>query len=197
MSEVKSLEQLQEQLTQLTARQAELTKELATLREQQISGVMTEGLVNHIAQQFQALFQNPVMVSSIASVILANLQNALVFRAGQSKERLPQAMILDYYIPGAQRVTLTETGELVVEQQLADSRTADEGWELDTTLAEVSGADEAIRDLMMSYNAEGNKPYYLTDDLTVQKYREDASRRLEEATAHREREMALAKANQQ
>lgn len=188
---------LAKRLEQSELRVSELSKELSTLREQQITGVMTEGLVTHIAQQFQALFQNPVMVSSIASVLLATLQNALAFRAGHSKERLPQAMIVEHYIPGSQRVMLTGEGELIIEQQLKDSEGADDGWQVDTELGNIEGASDAVRDLMMSYSAEGDKYYYLTDDLTVQQHREDAARRLKEATEHREREMAIKAAEQQ
>jgi hypothetical protein len=184
----------QNRIDQLEARISEMSKQIASLKEQQISGVMSEGLVTHIAGQIQMLFSNPAMLSSITSAILSNLQNALVFRAGQSKERAPQVLVLDYYVPGTQRVTLADDGTLSMEEQAKDADDINAEWAIDENFSTNHDAVEAIRDIMRSYNVEAGKPYYLIDDLSLQQYREDVSRKVREQTINREREMAIKEA---
>lgn len=187
MTEVSRIEQLEQQL-------AALTKKVNILEKNEVTETMSQAMVTHIAGQIQNLFQNPVMLTGVSSAILNNLQQALVFRAGQSKERHPQIMVLDYYVPTSQRCTLTDAGQLVVEAQVAEATDVGDNWVVDETIQQVPDAVNAIVALLKSYGVEADKPYYLIDDLALQKYREDVTRLIEEQNANRAREIAIASA---
>jgi hypothetical protein len=161
-----------------------------------ITPALSEGIVQHIAGQIQTLFRNPVMLSGITSAILQNLQNALLFRAGKAKEREAQLIVIDYYVPSAQRVVHREDGTLLLETQNM-SEGVDPVAESDGEWTEYDfGTDgqasvTAIVQLLKSYNVEADAVRYMITDIDLQAYRESLTKAFNDDAERKSREMAI------
>lgn len=182
----------------LKIRVAALEKQLAALQNAPMDAVLSEGIVQHIAGQIQTLFSNPVMLTGITSAILQNLQNALVFRAGHSKERQAQLVVNKHYVPGSQRITLSAEGVLTLTTQQmpegVDPVEVDDGVWVKHEFKENDGVEAALVQLMKSYAVEADEERYLITDIDLQAYRENLTNQINEKAANTTRESALASA---
>jgi hypothetical protein len=188
---MRAIEQLYEQVQALEA-------EVKVLKEAAINPVLSEGIVQHIAGQIQTLFSNPVMLTGITSAILQNAQNALVFRAGHSKERQALLVVNKQFVPGSQRVSLSGTGELYLStQQMPDGAEAEseqDGEWVVHVFPENDPAEKALIQLMQSYAVEADEVRYLITDVDLQAYRENLTRQFNDQADNTARELALANA---
>ncbi len=190
MSEV-----LTQEVARLNQRIAELEEKLVIATGGLSQNGLGQGVVEHIAHQIQHLFNNPVMLSSIASALLATMQNALAFRAGASKDRQSQLVVIGKYVPGSLRAMVTEEGALVVEEPVQGEGEQENdvvAWkELEFDEELRADTHQAIRSILDEHGIDAGRHYFLIDDITLQRHREDARRLLEEATERRVREEAL------
>lgn len=184
-------------VTQMAQKIATLESEVAALKAAAISPVLSEGIVQHIAGQIQTLFTNPVMLTGITSALLQNLQNALVFRAGHSKDRQALLVVNKQYIPGSQRVSLSGEGELFLSTQVREEGNEEEFTETSEWtrhLFEAGDASEkALIELMQSYAVEADEVRYLISDIDLQAYRENLTVKFSENASNTARELAIAK----
>lgn len=182
----------------LETRIDDLEKQLAALKNAPVDAVLSEGIVQHIAGQIQTLFSNPVMLTGITSAILQNLQNALVFRAGHSKERQAQLVVNKHYVPGSQSLVLSAEGVLNLSTQMmpegVDPVEATDGEWVQHVFQPGDAAEAALIQLMKSYAVEADEVRYLITDVDLQSYRENLTNQLNAQNANSTRESALAAA---
>lgn len=161
---------------QLLSRIEELEQRCAKLEEETRAKTETilRELVTISATQIQQLFENDVMLTSIASNIVTSIQNALVFKASSSSNRKPVMMVIRDYAPKSMRVVYRENGELVVDQQAVDVVDPDGEW---TPSPYLQNPDflNAIRALLLSYGVEADETVYVLTDLDLDEHRQKLS----------------------
>lgn len=151
------------------ARIAELEAQLKASQQQ---------TVNTIAAQIQHLFSNQVMIDTIAHRFFIAAANALAHKATQSKERAPELVVLEGYIPGALRAILNVDGSITIDQQLKGAQNAGGSWESATEEYQKQGILDTFAQLLAAAGAEAGRVYYITDTVTQQAHRELLSKQL-------------------
>lgn len=176
-----------EQTTQTPEeRIAELESRVQTLEDTLIATNdaltnVNKTLVELTADHIQRLFQEPVLIDSIAQRILIAGANAIAHKAKHSKERAPELVVVEGYVPGAIRVTLTDNGPVIEEQvkgtqEWVSGDALSEGLK-DERIAHVMG------DLLISYGAVVDRPYYVVDSVELEEFRKETSKKALQVTA--------------
>ncbi len=166
---IRALEEQNEALTQRLALVEETNKK-------QYEHMMRE-LVTISAQQIQMLFENPVMTSSIASNLLTSLQNALMHQASSSKNRRPVMLIVKDYVPGANRIKLSEDGVLTLESQEPGVLGVEAPWVPNPIIEAPENASVFIK-LVQSYGLQADEYAYAITDIDLQEYRESLTEQI-------------------
>lgn len=159
----------QAQIKALNSRITELEDQLKAHQQQ---------IVNTCASQLQSLFQNPVLVDSLAHRLLIAGANAIAHKVKTSQERAPELTVLEGYIPGALRAILNEDGSMSVEQQLKGATNAGGNWESATAFYEEKGILEQFTQLMAAFGASAGRVYYISDTVTVAAHRDKLAREM-------------------
>ena len=165
---------------------AQLEEQVAQLQDSLIQNndamlAINRTLVELTADHIQRLFNDDVMIDSIAQRVFIAAANAIAFKAKQSKQRAPEMVVVEGYVPGSIRVTLTEDGPLVEEQH-----TATQEWLSGDAVSEGlrdSKVQHAMGDLVISYGGEIGRPYYIIDSISLEEFRKEASKQAMAVTA--------------
>jgi len=138
-------------------------------------------IVELTADHIQRLFNDQVMLDSIATRIFVAGANAIAHKAKNATNRAPELVVVEGYIPGSLRVTLTEEGP-VIEEQLTDTQE----WVSGDQLSEKLRSDQiqhVMGDLLISYRAEIGRAYYVTDSVALEEFRKETAKKAMEITA--------------
>lgn len=156
------------------ARIEQLEKQVAEL--QQKLDTSNQTMVNTIAAQIQHLFSDQVMVDSIAYRVMLAGANAIAHKVSHSKERAPELVVLEGYIPGAIRAAIHDDGSISIDQQLKGATNAASAWESATESFQKNGIAEQFAHLLAAYGAEVGRIYYITDTVTRDTYKEELAK---------------------
>lgn len=166
-----------ERIDALQSRIAVLEETLVATNDALVN--IQKSIVQMTAHHMQEVFNNDVMVDSIAQRILIAGANAISFKAKASKQRAPELVVVEGYVPGAIRVTLHDNGVLVEEQ----TETGD--WVTGDAMSEELRQEEVITvfgNLVVSYGAELNRPYYVVESTHLEEVRAQANAKALEVT---------------
>ncbi|MNO19207.1 hypothetical protein D3C76_89350 [compost metagenome] len=172
MSEQIQLEALQKRLNEQEERLAGLETGL-TKANAVILGLQRT-IVDLTADHIHRLFNDPVMIDSLTQRMLIAGANAIAHKAKTSRQRTPQLVVIEQYIPGAIRATLHDDGTVLIEEQ--DKATHE--WMSGEDLSEAMRSDEiqtAFGNLLVAYTAEVGKAYFITEDVYLEEFRAKAS----------------------
>jgi uncharacterized coiled-coil protein SlyX len=161
-------------LSALEQRIAELETQLVASND--IILGLRKDIVTITADHIQRLFADQILLDSIAQRVFVAGANAIAFKVSKSKERAPELVVVEGYVPGAIRATLTDDGTVLEEQ---DSETGE--WIGGDALSEnVRGVATEFGELLIAYGAEMNRAYYIIDNISLEQYRESVSAKIME-----------------
>lgn len=148
---------------------------------------LQQQIVSVTAAHVDNLFSNQVMLDTIAHRLLVAAANALAHKARTSKERMPQLVVVEGYVPGAMRATIHEDGTVFIEEEVeTDDPSGQVGYvsgdDLSDQLKDPAFA-QAIGDLLLSYTATPGRAYYVIDDVSLEEFRQQAAERAKTAIA--------------
>lgn len=169
----------EERIAQLEAQVAQLQESLIQANDAMLA--INRTLVELTADHIQRLFNDDVMIDSIAQRVFIAAANAIAFKAKQSKQRAPELVVVEGYVPGAIRVTLTEDGPLVEEQHTATQKWLS-GDEMSEGLKNEK-VQHAMGDLVISYGGQIGRAYYVIDSVALEEFRKETSKKAMEITA--------------
>lgn len=152
----------------------------------QVMRMHTASVMQHVDETFKELFNNPIVIESMATSVLRAGINALDHKARWSTERKPHSIVLARYVPGALRLIQQEDGYILLEQQDvadAEARKLNDGWAPHPDLNDQEHVQLLFKDLLASYDAQPNRYYYVIDDISLQNFREGVS---DQVRAHAE-----------
>lgn len=151
------------------------TLETALVANNQAVQNFQRNIVELTANHIERLFSDPIMIDTLASRFMVAGANALAYKAKQSRDRAPQLIAIDNMIPACTlRAKLTEDGVTVVEH--IDNEGA---WIGGEELPEAYRSEQfvnAIGNLLLSREAEVDKFYFITDDVTFDDFRQAAQK---------------------
>lgn len=160
-------QQIQDMHTRISA----LEETLATTNETLLA--LQKSIVQVTADHMQRIFNDDVMIDSIAHRVMVAGANAISYKAKSSKERAPELVVVEGYVPGAVRVTIQEDGAMVEEQE-AEGQT----WVSGDDMSEGMRSPEiqkVFADLVLSYGGELNRAYYVVDSVQLEEFRKNTA----------------------
>lgn len=163
---------LEERITDLSTRVTTLEGTLTATNEALLN--IQRNIVELTADHIQRIFNDDVMVDSIAHRIMVAGANAISHKAKQSKERAPELVVVEGYVPGSIRVRLSEDGSVTIHEQLADTQEWVTGEQLSEGLQSEAIA-KVFGDLLLSYSAELNRDYYVVDSVVLENFRTEVA----------------------
>jgi uncharacterized coiled-coil protein SlyX len=169
----------EQRIEDLTSRVAQL--EEALIANNEALGNLQRTLVELTADHMQRLFNDPVMVDSIAQRMFIAGANAIAHKAKQSKERAPELVVVEGYVPGSIRVTLTDAGVVLEEQDKSTQK-----WVSGDALSEGLNSEQVqhvMGDLVVSYGGVHDRPYYVIDSVALEEFRKETAQKAMEVTA--------------
>ncbi len=131
-------------------------------------------IVELTASHVDRIFSDPVMVDTLSQRLFIAGANAIAHKARTSKERTPELVVIEAYIPGAIRATLLDEGGVLVEEQVTETGE----WVSGTDLSESMQSEvitEAFGNLLASYGAHIGRQYYIVEDVYLEQFRKEAS----------------------
>lgn len=158
-------------LTSLEERVAQLESSLLQANDTIIG--LQRTIVEITADHVNRIFNDEVLIDSIAQRVLVAGANAISFKAKASRKQAPELMVLEAYLPDAIRVTLGDE-EVIIEMEEKDNRGV---WRSGEDLPEPMRSDELCKvfgDLLISYGAEVGRPYYIMERGDVEAARKKA-----------------------
>lgn len=178
MSEAEVLTQTpSERVEELETRVKNLEETLIATNDALVN--IQKSIVDLTANHMQEIFSNDVMIDSIAQRMLIAGANAIAFKAKSSKQRAPELVVVEGYIPGAIRVTLHDNGVLVEEQ-------TDTGeWVTGDAMSEELRQEEVLTvfgNLVISSGGELNRQYYVVENTHLEEFRAQTSAKAMEIT---------------
>jgi len=129
-------------------------------------------IVELTADHVQRVFNDDVLVDSIAHRIMVAGANAIAHKAKASKQRAPELVVVEGYVPGAIRVTLTDNGPLIEEQ------TEDGQWLSGDAISEEMRQPHVLTvfgDLVVAYGGEIGRAYYVLESTHLEEFRKNTS----------------------
>jgi len=169
----------EERIEALQARVTQLEETLVATNDALMA--VNRTLVELTADHMQRLFNDPVMVDSIAQRMFIAGANAIAHKAKQSKERAPELVVVEGYVPGSIRVTLTDAGVVLEEQDKSTQK-----WVSGDALSEGLNSEQVqhvMGDLVVSYGGVNDRPYYVIDSVALEEFRQETSKKAMEVTA--------------
>lgn len=160
-----------QRIAELEARLETVEKSLTTANSVILG--LQRSIVDITADHVHRVFNDPVLIDSLAQRFFIAAANAIAFKAKSSKQRTPQLVVIEQYIPGAIRATLQENGDVFIEEQTEGGE-----WKSGEALSEQMRTPEvqtAFGNLLISYTAEVGKPYFITEDVYLEEFRAQAS----------------------
>lgn len=149
------------------------TLETALIANNQALQNLQRTIVELTAHHIDHVLSNPVMVDTLAQRFLIAGANAIAHKAKTSKERAPQLVVTESLIPGCMiRAKLNEEGTAEIEQLDRDGSWVG-GDQLDPAMREESLVT-TFGQLLLSYGAEVGRFYFITDDINLEEFREQA-----------------------
>lgn len=139
-------------------------------------------IVELTASHIDRIFSDPVMVDTLSQRLFIAGANAIAHKARTSKERTPELVVIEAYIPGAIRATLLDEGGVLIEEQVSESGE----WVSGNDLSEHMQAEvitEAFGNLLAGYGAHIGRQYYIVEDVYLEQFRKDASEAARTTTA--------------
>jgi uncharacterized coiled-coil protein SlyX len=169
----------EERIEALQARVTQLEETLVATNDALMA--VNRTLVELTADHMQRLFNDPVMVDSIAQRMFIAGANAIAHKAKTSKQRAPELVVVEGYVPGSVRVTVTDNGVIVEEQDKATQQ-----WVSGEALSEGmrdAKIQHVMGDLVVSYGGVNDRPYYVIDSVALEEFRQETSKKAMEVTA--------------
>lgn len=130
-------------------------------------------IVELTAAHIDRIFSDQVMVDTLGQRFFIAAANAIAHKARSSMERAPELVVIESPIPGAIKCTITESGEVKIEEQLKETGEWVTGDQLSeemrsTTISEVFGS------LLAGYGATIGRAYYVVEDVHLEEFRKEA-----------------------
>ncbi|MNP89041.1 hypothetical protein D3C85_14370 [compost metagenome] len=171
MFEQSAMPTVEERLETLENRAAQLESSLITANETvtRLQGIIVEITADHVNR----LFSDQVMLDSIAQRVLVAGANAIAYKAKMSRQKAPELVVLEGYLPGAVRATLTEDGARIE----MESKDHPGSWISGDGLPEQfqnPSLQQAFGELLISYGAELEKTYFVMEAGDVEEARQKA-----------------------
>ena len=136
-------------------------------------------IVELTADHVQRVFNDDVLVDSIAHRIMVAGANAISHKVKSSKQRAPELVVVEGYVPGAIRVTLTADGTVIEEQ------TEDGQWVSGDDISEELRQPHVVTvfgDLVVSYGGQLDRAYYVLESTHLEEFRRQTSAQAMEVT---------------
>lgn len=160
-------------LTSLEERVAQLESSLLQANDTIIG--LQRTIVEITADHVNRIFNDQVLLDSIAQRVLVAGANAISFKAKASRQQAPELMVVEGYLKGAIRVTLQDEGVQVEMEDNPGSGKWVTGEELPETMRSPEIA-HVFGDLLISYGAEVGKPYFIMEKGDIEAARAEATK---------------------
>jgi len=132
-------------------------------------------IVEITADHVNRIFNDQVLLDSIAQRVLVAGANAISFKAKASRQQAPELMVVEGYLKGAIRVTLNDEGVLVEMEDNPGSGNWVTGEELPEGMRSPEVA-HVFGDLLISYGAEVGKAYFIMEKGDIEAARAEANK---------------------
>lgn len=155
------------------------TSDPLEVRITELEGIVSQlrqDIVTITADHIQRLFNDEVLLDSLSQRIMVAGANAIAYKAKQSRNRAPEMVVVEGYIPGSIQAIMSEEGILTLSEQDKESGEWISGDAISDSLKEDQ-VRSVFLDLLISYGAEVGRNYYITDDVTVEEFRKASSAR--------------------
>ena len=160
-------------LTSLEERVAQLESSLMQANDTIIG--LQRTIVEITADHVNRIFNDQVLLDSIAQRVLVAGANAISFKAKASRQQAPELMVVEGYLKGAIRVTLNDEGVLVEMEDNPGSGNWVTGEELPEGMRSPEVA-HVFGDLLISYGAEVGKAYFIMEKGDIEAARAEANK---------------------
>lgn len=160
-------------LTSLEERVAQLEASLLQANDTIIG--LQRTIVEITADHVNRIFNDQVLLDSIAQRVLVAGANAISFKAKASRQQAPELMVVEGYLKGAIRVTLQDEGVLIEMEDAPGSGKWVTGEELPKTMRSPEVA-HVFGDLLISYGAEVGKAYFIMEKGDIEAARAEANK---------------------
>lgn len=160
-------------LTSLEERVAQLETSLLQANDTIIG--LQRTIVEITADHVNRIFNDQVLLDSIAQRVLVAGANAISFKAKASRQQAPELMVVEGYLKGAIRVTLQDEGVLVEMEDNPGSGNWVTGEELPEGMRSPEVA-HVFGDLLISYGAEVGKAYFIMEKGDIEAARAEANK---------------------
>lgn len=160
-------------LTSLEERVAQLESSLLQANDTIIG--LQRTIVEITADHVNRIFNDQVLLDSIAQRVLVAGANAISFKAKASRQQAPELMVVEGYLKGAVRVTLNDEGVLVEMEDNPGSGNWVTGEELPEGMRSPEVA-HVFGDLLISYGAEVGKAYFIMEKGDIEAARAEANK---------------------
>ena len=160
-------------LTSLEERVAQLESSLLQANDTIIG--LQRTIVEITADHVNRIFNDQVLLDSIAQRVLVAGANAISFKAKASRQQAPELMVVEGYLKGAIRVTLNDEGVLVEMEDNPGSGNWVTGEELPEGMRSQEVA-HVFGDLLISYGAEVGKAYFIMEKGDIEAARAEANK---------------------
>lgn len=160
-------------LTSLEERVAQLESSLLQANDTIIG--LQRTIVEITADHVNRIFNDQVLLDSIAQRVLVAGANAISFKAKASRQQAPELMVVEGYLKGAIRVTLNDEGVLVEMEDNPGSGNWVTGEELPEGMRSPEVA-HVFGDLLISYGAEVGKAYFIMEKGDIEAARAEANK---------------------
>jgi len=160
-------------LTSLEERVAQLESSLLQANDTIIG--LQRTIVEITADHVNRIFNDQVLLDSIAQRVLVAGANAISFKAKASRQQAPELMVVEGYLKGAIRVTLQDEGVLVEMEDNPGSGNWVTGEELPEGMRSPEVA-HVFGDLLISYGAEVGKAYFIMEKGDIEAARAEANK---------------------
>lgn len=160
-------------LTSLEERVAQLESSLLQANDTIIG--LQRTIVEITADHVNRIFNDQVLLDSIAQRVLVAGANAISFKAKASRQQAPELMVVEGYLKGAIRVTLNDEGVLVEMEDNPGTGNWVTGEELPEGMRSPEVA-HVFGDLLISYGAEVGKAYFIMEKGDIEAARAEANK---------------------
>ncbi|MCY1281944.1 hypothetical protein D9M68_19970 [compost metagenome] len=147
------------------------TLETALIANNQAVQNFQRSIVELTAQHIETVFKDEVMIDTLAQRFFIAAANAIAHKAKNSRNRAPKLVVVDTMIPGCViRAKLTAEGFAVIE--MLDKEGV---WATGDELPEQMRSEQiktTFGNLLLSYGAEVDRAYFITEDVALEEYRE-------------------------
>src|SRR5690606_16345727 len=164
-----TIESLQARIEALEAALERIEALEASLANQK--KIIVEATRDAVHEYIHGMFKNEVFLDSLAAQIVNRLQNALLFKAQHSEQRVPELICTEIYVPGCQRISIDEAGVVTLESQEPNATQPSDAWARSDVFDQHPDALEPLRDLALSYGLTAEKSMYVMDDISLKEYR--------------------------